>query len=376
MTPLPPLPLVDGCLFIDNSGFVESTNTCYRKYEYAQLRKRILAGEQPALTFGSALHLALEYRYVKAQNQRVEPWIDEEVATLLTDLYAEHPTPEGDWRTLNWAVELFKKYNERYSIEEFQLLKYDKPVECPYCSANGRSVGSTPENPIICPWCSGTGQRPLMVEMSFALPLYTHEARWSNYKGHVLPIVNGNVQIPVIYTGRIDLPISLEGRLYILDHKTTGLMGPSFFDRMMMATQMRGYCWAFRELTGQMPAGYVVNGIRTKEPPQYVTSGDTGGSRKYQSPAVWWSESFQRERYYVDTAKLDEWKQNTITKVEEFFWHYSRGSLPTNSESCTKYNMRCPFFRCCELEASDRLTMLNSGDYVPNTWTPLKAPSL
>lgn len=368
--PLPPLPLIDGCLFIDNSGFVETTNTCYRKYEYAQLRKRILAGEQPALTFGSALHLALEYRYVKAQNQRVEPWIDEEVATLLTDLYKEHPTPEGDWRTLNWAVELFKKYNERYSIEEFQLLKYDKSVECPYCNGTGGPDYKT--GAYTCDWCDGSAQRDLMVEMSFALPLYTHTI--IDPVSKKLGDITGS--IPVIYTGRIDLPVSLEGRLYILDHKTTGLMGPSFFDRMMMATQMRGYCWAFQQLTGQMPAGYIVNGIRTKEPPQYVTSGDTGGSRKYQSPAVWWSESFQRERYYVDAAKLNEWKQNTITKVEEFFWHYSRGIMTTNSESCTKYNMRCPFFRCCELEAADRLTMLNSGDYVPNTWTPLKAPSL
>lgn len=367
---LPPLPLIDGCLFIDNSGFVETTNTCYRKYEYAQLRKRILAGEQPQLTFGSALHLALEYRYVKAQNQRVEPWIDDEVGVLLTDHFANYSVPEGDWRTLNWAVELFRKYNEKYTIEEFQLLRYKEPIDCGYCSGCGRVIGSTPDNPIHCVWCSGTGKRELMVEMSFALPLHRHIMDDMSYK------LSGLGEIPVIFTGRIDLPVSLDSRIFIMDHKTTSILGSSFFDRMMMATQMRGYCWAFRELTGQMPAGYIVNALRTKEPPVYVAEGKTGGTRKYQNPELWWQESFQRERYYVDAAKLDEWKQNTIDKIEEFFWHYSRGYLPTNSESCTKYNMRCPFFRVCELEQEDRLTMLNSGDYVTNTWSPLKAVSL
>ncbi len=369
---LPPLPLIDGCLFIDNSCFIETTNTCYRKHEYSQLRRRVLAGKQPALLFGGAIHTALEYRYVKAQNQRVEPRVDDEIAAILTEVFAAHPPPEGDWRTLNWAVELFRKYNEKYSLEEFNLLSYKKPVACPYCPP--AILVNVFNKDYKCPWCSGTGTRSLMVEMSFALPLFEYILPPTPFWAKYLDNPNANSIVPIIYTGRIDLPVLLDGRLFIMDHKTSSFFGPAFFDRGTMSAQQRGYCWAFKELTGQMPAGYIINGIRSKEPPLYVSKGDFGGSRKSQSPEAWWDESFQRECYYIDQAKLDEWKTNTIDKVEEFFWHYSRGYLPTNNEGCTKYNMKCPFFRVCELEQGDRLTMLNSGDYVDNTWTPLKMP--
>lgn len=371
-SPLPPLPLIDGCLFIDNSGWIESMSTCHRLLEYKQLFKRISSAEKPALNFGSAVHSALEYRYVKAQNQRVEPWIDDEVNDVLKGEFDQHPVPEGDWRTLNWAVEVFRRYNQRYSIEEFNLLKYNTPIECPKCEGKGHTSTLTPDggHVVPCKWCNETGKRELMVEMSYALPLFT----WSGFLDSDGIDQDFKVTIPVFYTGRIDLPLSLDSKIFILDHKTTSLLGPMFFDRMRMSAQQRGYCWAFEQLTGQKVSGYIVNAVRTKEPPQYVTNNTVTKTGKKQSSESWWEESLQRERFYLTSNDLSEWKSNAIAKVEEFFWHYQRGYMPMNTENCTKWG-RCPYYDVCSLAGEDRGVMLSSGLYTTNVWSPLKEPS-
>lgn len=360
MTTLPPLPLIDGCLFIDNSRWIEPLSNCHRSHEYGTLRARVRNEQKSALTFGSAEHLCLEYRSVKCGNQRVDPWIDDEVATLLHAFYEENPVPEGDWRTLNWAVEVFRRYNQKYPTEEFSLLKYEKPVPCPYCHGQGE-VPDEEQPTVDCVWCNGTGERTAMVEMPFVLHLYDH-----------IPSMRGNdvVCIPVLYTGKIDLPLSLDGSIWIMDNKTSKDLGPFFWTRMKMSSQMRGYCWAFEELTGQPVKGYMVNGIRTKEPPQYVNNGTTFRN-KAQSPEQWWAESFHRERYYLQSGWKDQWKQNTIARMEEFFWHYSRGYMPMNTESCTKYGA-CPYIDVCEMESDERLNFLESPTlYTNNEWSPL-----
>lgn len=324
---LPPLPLVDGCLLIDNSIWVEGFSSCYRYLEYKALWKRILKGEDTALNFGSAMHLALEYRYRHYQNKEVDVAYYDEVAKLLTQFFQEHPLPEDDWRNLNWAMETVKRYCERYQKEDFNLL-VDK---------DGKTL----------------------VELSFALPLFTYPA--------CAPL---HADIPVIYTGRIDLPISINNRIFVMDHKTTEHLGDWFWTGIRMSDQPIGYVWAFEQLTGMSVAGYAINGIRTKNPPQYVLDGKPYRG-KTKSPAEWWNESLQREVYPVEKWKTEEWRNNTINLVEEFFWNYSRGNLPMKRKWCSSYG-RCPYYDVCLLYPNDRQAMLQSGLFKDNDWTPLK----
>lgn len=332
MQTLPPLPLIDGCLFIDNSSWVEGMSTCYRYLQYKSLNLRVPATAKPSLSFGSAIHLALEHRYKNYGPNSVTDKYYSEVAEILTSFFDANPPPVDDWRTLNWAMEVVRKYNERYGIEEFSLLAEDgKP----------------------------------MVELTFSLPLFT----WEHPDNEVRDGIPNKV--PIIYSGRIDLPVSLDGKIFVMDHKTTSLLGPQFFTGMKMSAQQKGYCWAFRELTKMDVSGYVINAIRTKEPPQYVVGNTKQG--KY-TPETWWAESLQRERYYLGPNELDEWKQNTISLVEEFFFHYQRGYMPMKTHWCNQYG-KCPYYDVCSLPQNDRGVMLNSGLFEDNTWSPLKQPS-
>lgn len=348
MTTLPPLPLIDGALFIDNSAWMESMSTCSRYLEYKSLRLRISAVEKASLNFGSAIHLALEYRYKHYQNREVDDAYYNAVSEILTAFFSEHPVAGDDWRSLNFCMDTIRRYNTKYGIEEFSLLAADRDIE----NGHGELVFRKGE--------------PL-VEMPFALPLYVHGRKDQQYS-----VPN---EIPVFYTGKIDLPISLADQTFILDHKTTAYGGNMFWDEQRMTSQQRGYVWAFQQLTGLPVAGYMIDMIRTKEPPLYVQNGKTAtyGGKKC-SPDTWWNESLQRERFLLSQAAVDEWKNNTIDLVEEFFWHYSRGYMPMKTKWCSIYG-RCPYYNVCLLHPDDRQLALASGEFTDNKWSPLKQPS-
>ena len=335
MNTLPPLPLVDGCLFVDNS-MLELLTTCPRALEYNRLHQRVAAVSKPSLAFGSAIHLALEHRYRNYGVHAPDVSLEMEQSEILTRFFNDNPQPEGDYRNLNWAFEMVKRYNQTYDLEPFQLLTDAK------------------------------GDK--MVELSFALPLFTYFPTLREANGNNEAWAQG---IPIIYTGRIDLPVIWDNQLFIGDHKTTSIIGPSFFDKMKMSAQQKGYAWAFGELTGQKPVGYFINAIRTKEPP--LSLGKEGGRTK-QTVAQWWRETFQRERYFLQPGELDEWKSNAIALVEELFYHYQKDYMPMKTAWCSQYG-RCPYFDVCSLPQNDRLIALGSNWYTDNTWNPLKVPT-
>lgn len=338
LTPLPPLPLRNDAdfgpaLFVDNS-MLELLTTCPRALLYNKFFKRVAAVSKPSLNFGSAIHLALEHRYKTYKNMSPDPMLHEELASLLGKFFAEHPPEEGEYRNYNWALEIIRRYNDKYAIEPFQLLQGE----------DGK----------------------VKVELPFALPLFTYRLRDGNSPA-------GYIDIPVIYTGRIDLPVLWDDQLFVIDHKTTSMLGISFSDGMKMSAQQKGYAWALQTLTGQKVAGYCINAIRVKEPPQYLL--DPNSPRKgKQTVHTWWEESLCRERYFLRDGELEEWKFNAIAIIKEMFYHYEQGYFPMKTAWCNKFG-RCAYFDVCSLPVEDRGILLESGNFMENTWNPLAEPT-
>lgn len=311
---LPPLPLTNGAFLIDNST-LEKLQCCPREMEYSAMRKRIGAGVKPSLNFGSAIHSALEHRYKEYKNESPDIFLEEAQAKLLSEYFDLNPNPIDDFRNTNWAIELMKMYNQKYNVEPFNLL-VDK-------------AGKT------------------MVELSFALPLVE---------------IN---KIPIIYSGRIDLPVMWDNQLIIIDHKTTSMLGPQYFEEFKMSAQPLGYAWAFEQLTGQKVAGYGINAIRVRSIPAKPKAGI----------ASWWDETFQRDKTYIRPRQLEEWKNNVIHLIEEFFWHISKDYLPMKTKWCVGKYGRCQYFDVCSLPQESRALMLESNNFTANTWSPLKQPT-
>lgn len=355
---LPPLPLIDGCLFIDNSGWIETLSTCTRKLQHQCLSQRVHTAEKPGLNFGSAGHIAKELRYARYGNKHVDDQYYEDLSTILTDFFDQHPVPGEDWRGLNWAMECTRRYNDRFADEDFNLLQYKNPIECPQCR------GQKLEKP--CLFCLGTGHRHFMVELPFALPLYTHTNKRVDMPN----------EIQIMYSGRIDLPVNIPNvGIFTNDFKHVGSLGDQFWNGEKMSSQHRGYCWAFGQLTGQKVVGFMITAIRTKEPPQYVLANKPnpkGG--KTQNVSSWWQESIVRDRFPLRPGELDQWKHNVIELCEEFFWHYHRGYLPMKTKWCSSFG-RCPYLDVCSLPLEEQNLMLQSGLYTKNEWSPLREPT-
>ena len=310
------LPLVDGdTLFIDNSS-LEHFTTCPRQALYSLVRRLKPAGERTALNFGGIVHKILEARYractaLHAQTQDVTNVM---LATAQRE-YDKWSPPEDDYRNFSCAVELIRRYEEQYPFEQFEVV---------------RDIDGSP-----------------MIEVPFAIPLGSIKTDFDGVRK----------EIKIVWTGRIDMVYISEngGGLYVMDHKTTSVMGPSYFSSFTISHQMYGYAWAVEQLCGRAVSAVVINALGVRKPTR------TGNAFE-----------FKREVIPVQRGLLNEWKQDCLYIVADFIEMCRRGYLPKHTAWCVGKFGECPFRKVCTLESNEqREIMLSSGEYVDNTWSPL-----
>lgn len=321
--PLPPLPLVNGALFIDNS-IMDEWNECPTQWHNRFLLNRTAAFGKPALNFGTAIHLGLAEQ---ARGKTVE-----EYEKAVNDHFLKEPQPPDDHRSPAHAIETLRRYFVHYK---------DEPM-VPLQTSNGP-----------------------FVEFPFAFKLF-------DAQGFDHGLI---VKIPIYFCGKIDLAFEKTDKTkWIVDRKTTFQLGTQFSYEMRATPQMRGYCWAFKRAFGTVPMGYIVDAIRTSVPTQKCLDAClvSGNSKELDK---WWESQFYREPFYVNQEEIDEWEKNTITLIEELLWHYSRGFIPMKRKWCTNKYGRCQFYDVCTLPTAQRPLMLMSNMFIQDDWTPLNKPT-
>ena len=297
--------LVDGAFVIDNSNF-EYITTCPRSALYQILRKRKGAGHKAALNFGGAVHAGLEVRYKSPEGlSYVTPQTYAKQNEALMAYVERNPIGDDDFRTPTFASEVLGAYNNQHVSEPFTTLL------------------DSNNNPLV--------------ELSFAVPIGE---------------VNG---IPCVWAGKIDVAIMWENRYWVLDHKTTSILGGTYFNQFYNSNQMIGYCWALQHLINQKVAGALINVLAIRRPTK------TGKSME-----------FVRQRFEYPSSRIEEWQDNTLSIIEQFFHMCDKNEFPMHSQWCVgKFGM-CPYFDVCTVPAEQREMMLMSGLYEDITWSPLK----
>ncbi len=356
MSTLPPLPLVNGCLFA-SASFIDSFSRCAKEGgEFYKLRARVPSGDgSSGRSFGKIKHSGLEMWYRLSEYNLSHEEKISRVCSLYESLFAER-TDTQDFRSLNWCMELFQNYARIYKEEKFSLLTYKEPKVCKYC--NGTKLEPT-AGVADCDWCNGTGFSSIMAEIPFVVHLFDWEG--------VLPSIRGGEalklphKIPVYLHGFIDLAVK-KGNLYnIIDYKTDIQLGKSFWNTWDASAQMKQYCYAFQESTKLPIDGYIIRGIRTGPMEKYISEGLPNKKGESKPVQRWWEESLPEQHFQLGKDALDIWKNNTIELIEQFFWHYSRGYFPENRTACHgKY--KCSYFDVCQTyPLEQRLELLNSG---------------
>jgi hypothetical protein len=279
-----------GQLKLANSEY-EPIDACPAKGAFAVLARRVSARNQIALVFGDAFHGAMEAHLLGKP-------VDEQINIALTRARNNNMGQFEDAKRNYGSLEtLIRIYNAEYEmrITKFKPFMLDE---------------TTPA-----------------VEKTFELPL-----------GHVYAY-HGNgetIKIDVIIRGKLDLlSYWKDGKPWVVDHKTTSIMGEQFTADKMRGSQFILYVMGARTLVPHNPVGgCVINAacIRAKNM-EFKT---------FDLPFPQW--------------QLDQFKMNFLLRVQgwlrDIYLGLESGDMLTNRQSCvTKYG-KCAYFDVCQAHPS------------------------
>jgi len=199
------------------------------------------------------------------------------------------------------------------------------------------------------------------------------------------PIIE-NIETPVTvdlgisghkHVCRIDLPVNRDGRIQMIDHKTTSSTGGTYLEACHYSYQLLGNCYGYEKALGLPVRGYAINilkkiktiGLKEREMkqcpscragkkkmPSCETCNGTGlvkrDEKHTQSP-------FQREWESIGEDDLLRWEKNRLHTIgqiqhERALFDVSKSeSWPMNTEHCFSYG-KCPFIDICHRGSGKR----------------------
>lgn len=340
-------------LCIDNTT-LEKMLTCPRAFElYAVLGRD--SGERDALNYGSAIHKSLETYYLGGT-------LDDMIESLVS-AFNDKPCSPGSWRNFDHGLEAVKQYHTWR--QQLSMIRWE-PIELPArpeIQELQRKIGVA---------VSSTQKA---VEVPFKIELFRKESNGEtiNYPSSLVcdratEPTGGSMSnektaftyssITVYWTGKIDLIIAQDGKKKILDHKTTSMMGDTFWGQFRLSSQFRGYCWATSQLLGEPVRHAIIDAIVGRAP----TLKGKGSQHENQ---------FQ-EFEYTD-QQIEDWRVDTILHIERIFSYLFKGYFPQANTWCFNKYGKCPYFDCCSMSPKAGAQLLMSGQYAERTWDPLKA---
>lgn len=335
--PIPPIVLNDGALLCDNSTF-EYGSTCPTSFLFYKFFKKEQARERAALKFGGIIHKALEARYnlLKNDAQKYANFSEEVLHAALHQIrlgFAEWQPEVGEWRTYDVAVGAIMKYAAAYPIEFIKVIAVER--------AFSKFLG--------------------YVNVKDLLVVDESEVEKVDEQGNPIKFrVRGEPRLfigklPIVWTGKIDLIYEVDGRLYYRDHKTTSMLGPSYFYDYDLSSQVHGYGWAIGQELGRIPYSAEINALGIRKP--------TKTGMPYE---------FQRKLVQITPELVAEWQLDTLTTLQTLLSYASQGFFPKATKQCSAKYGECQYKSICTLtKTNERMMMLSTGEYKDVTWSPL-----
>lgn len=350
-------------IIMDNSEFT-NWDGCYAKGILAGALKKQGTYGEVNLDFGSCVHEAMERKFlggdVATQVKAAiygNAAIDEEgeldinctIGNEHYDKWLRLPQSEGI-KNQTKVKELIAQYNVHYAMSDnYDVLHLD-------------------------------GQP--MVEQSFRLPLGVVEIPLATKEMHSLFDPSGvndfdpeaSVSITIYWQGKIDLICRWRNQLWVLDHKTTSMMGAKFMDSFYRSSQMLGYFWACHQLVnyGHDKFEVMTEGGNLVELKDHKIQGVLVNALAVRKSGF----EFQTFPMPIPMPNMTEWVTDTLQRfgylIMQTAEYYSTENLVPTREHCTTKYGRCAFYDVCEAPAAMRLNILNSPAFKTSTWSPLK----
>lgn len=297
---------------MDNTEFTNWNPCLVKGIYFGGLRKVSATGATPLL-FGQAVHTGL--------------------AALLRDMPLNEALELADLDAQKSRLDSFLDPKRNRSSLQQILVSYE---------AHTRIMANEKLVPVE---LNGTK----VVEQNFCVPLGVIHFK----AGELFPEA---CDIQVNWTGVMDVLCYLGTELWIVDHKTTSIMGEKFVDDKVRSSQMLGYTHIARllaEQLGKPVVGVLINALAHR------------------------SSGFEFQQFKIPMAdwKIKEWHSETLLAVSNIVKAIMdfliTGEVAPNRESCvTKYG-KCAYFSVCDTvpPMRDRL-LADDSFFVDNLWNP------
>lgn len=327
------VPEEPNCYFftIDNSS-LEYFSKCARASEYYIVRSREPDRSAASLNFGGALHKGLEVfmRYGVSEATLAKGKAN------IYEHFESRPPPVEEWRTADHAIKVFEKYAKQYPLELWEVARDPQGsplVEIPFAIP----LGSIEVNDFI--------------QYSPSMVVAPEEHAW---KPHFEAGGMYIKKVYILWSGRMDAILYWDNQFWVLDHKTTSIAGPGFFNDFLLSMQTVGYTWAGEKILGQQIAGLVLNALICRKP---TPTGKT--------------IELVRRRYPYSRDLIEEWEDDVMELITRFFSALKRGKFPKQTAWCQGKYGQCKYHEVCNLPRASRSIHLQSNLFRDVTWNPL-----
>lgn len=286
--------------------------TCPAKFDLRINQEWTVRRRSGALGFGAALHEGLCTWYKTGE-------LSKSLVAIAEAWPQEHPI--DDYRTREKCIQTMMDYVKTYPTESFKVIGY--------------------------------GTDDAMVEKTFSLEtgLYLScwecgpDYEWDGDGAPVCPNCGAPVE-PIEYGGIFDTLVEFGGRIFILEHKSTSVLGPTYFHQFKPNNQVTGYVWGASKLSGRPVGGAIINAIGI-----------------YKSS----STKFERSITTRSPADIEEWLRNVKAVCEEIQQHRRTGFWPMRTSACTLYGI-CEFHSVHTLSHPTEREARLQTDYVKHRW--------
>ena len=154
-----------------------------------------------------------------------------------------------------------------------------------------------------------------------------------------------------IFTGRLDGLVEWDSQLWVLEHKTTSMLGMTYFKQFEMSMQIDGYIYAAEQFTGKRCAGVVVNAMQPKTKTKKL------------------EDHYARDPITRSEFERSEFKREVPLLIKEILEKEASGTYIREKRSCFTYNYQCPYWDLCKYGEDKKMI---ERDFKIEKWMPYK----
>lgn len=305
------------------SVFLKCKKDCFNRHH-----RRLEGPRAIALTDGGAVHEAI------AVGLATKDWeealavarvkFDKDVADTFL-LEEERPLIEQHWNLVTALTRVFAKGFEGESYQVIQpecAFDVELPVSGHHCVfVHWRDIDDPPE------YQPRLGPPP----PDFILSKRVVRCRCQKcYVSHRL-------------VGKTDAIVAWRNNIWLLEHKTTAMLGAQFWDSFLLDLQPTTYLYGIKRSLNVRPSGFVLNALYKPSEAQVKNwtkgrGGQIADYVKYEREVFLRTpEDLERvEAQYIEIA--DEWEERIVS---------GRWPMSNIKTVCLQYNRKCDFMGAC-----------------------------